>query len=76
MPDISLTVINTSINALNQILGNMYSLLQTFPRTTASSSAAPGTVGTISFSSSLATGFVLLQTSSGATVKLPYYSNP
>lgn len=71
-----LTVINNSINALNQTIGNLYTLLQTFPRTTGTSSAGPTVAGSIVFTSSEATGFLLIQSSSGATVKVPYYSNP
>ncbi len=45
-----------------------------FPEVTAASTAAPSVVGTISYSSSLATGFMLIELSSGITVKVPYYT--
>ena len=45
-----------------------------FPEVTASSTAAPSAVGTITYTSSLATGFMLVQLSSGTTVKVPYYT--
>lgn len=54
-----------AINKLNT------TLQQIFPNTTASSSTV--TAGTITFSSSLASGFLVIQTSSGATVKVPFY---
>jgi len=62
----------SGIQAVNTVAINISKL----PQTTASSSQAPQTNGTITFSSSLAEGFILFQSSSGATVKLPYYSNP
>lgn len=45
----------------------------TFPQATTSSTAAPATLGTITFTSSEATGFLLVALSSGVTVKFPYY---
>ncbi len=45
----------------------------TFPQATTSSTSAPATVGTITFTSSQATGFLLVALSSGVTVKFPYY---
>jgi len=45
-----------------------------FPSVTAASTAGPSAAGTISYSSSLATGFVLVELSSGITVKIPYYT--
>lgn len=45
----------------------------TFPQATTSSTAAPATVGAITFTSSEATGFLLVTLSSGVTVKMPYY---
>ena len=44
-----------------------------FPSVTAASTAGPSAAGTISYSSSLATGFMLIELSSGTTVKLPFY---
>lgn len=49
-------------------------LLTVFPSVTTQSSAAPSAVGTVTFSSSLATGFMLVALSSGTTVKVPYYT--
>jgi len=45
-----------------------------FPSVTAASTAGPSAVGTISYSSSLATGFMLIELSSGVTVKVPFYT--
>jgi len=45
-----------------------------FPSVTAASTAGPSAVGTISYSSSLATGFMLVELSSGVTVKIPFYT--
>ena len=45
-----------------------------FPSVTATSSASPSAAGTISYSSSLATGFMLIELSSGVTVKVPFYT--
>jgi hypothetical protein len=58
-----------------QAMNNLRSaILTVFPSVTAQSSAAPSAVGTVTFSSSLATGFMLVTLSSGATVKVPYYT--
>jgi hypothetical protein len=45
-----------------------------FPSVTAASTAGPSAAGTISYSSSLATGFMLIELSSGTTVKVPFYT--
>jgi hypothetical protein len=45
-----------------------------FPSVTAASTAGPSAVGAISYSSSLATGFMLIELSSGTTVKVPFYT--
>lgn len=45
-----------------------------FPSVTSASTAAPSAVGAISYSSSLATGFMLIELSSGTTVKVPFYT--
>lgn len=55
----------TAINNLSQQVAKF------FPTTTATSSTV--TAGTITFSSSLASGFMIVQTSSGGTVKIPFY---
>lgn len=56
-----------AINALNTTMATI------FPQATAYSTTA-ATAGAITFSSSLATGFVSIVTSSGATVKVAVYS--
>ena len=56
----------TAINRLGTIVSNI------FPEVTATSTTA-ATAGTITFSSSLAVGFILVELSSGATVSIPYY---
>jgi hypothetical protein len=58
------------INNLTQTIA------KTLPQITTSSTAAPASPGAISFNSSQATGFILVQTSSGSTVKVATYSDP
>ena len=58
----------TGINNLAQIISKI------FPQTTASSTSAPATVGTITFTSSEAALFMLVQSSSGATYKIALYN--
>jgi hypothetical protein len=65
----SSSVFNMNLAALTTAVGNL-------PHTIGGSSAAPASPGTISFSSSLATSFILMQTSSGVTAKVAAYSNP
>ncbi len=58
-----------------QAINNLRSTISTvFPQVTGSSTSAPASNGTVTFSSSLAVGFILATTSSGATVKIPYYN--
>lgn len=45
-----------------------------FPEVTASSTSAPSAAGAITYTSSLATGFMLVELSSGTTVKVPFYT--
>lgn len=45
-----------------------------FPSVTATSTAAPSAAGTITYTSSQATGFMLVELSSGTTVKVPFYT--
>jgi len=45
----------------------------TFPQATTASTTAPSSVGSITFTSSQATGFLLVALSSGTTVKFPFY---
>lgn len=56
-----------AISTLTTTIGSI------FPTVTASSSKAPASLGSITFTSSEASGFLLVTTSSGATVKVPYY---
>lgn len=59
-----------SLNTLNQTLGKV------LPTITASSTAIPTTLGPLTFNSSQPEGFLLVQTSSGGSYKVPAYSNP
>lgn len=57
-----------------QAINNLASQIRTtFPQATTSSTSAPATAGSITFTSSQATGFLLVALSSGVTVKMPYY---
>lgn len=71
----SLAEIYGAVNNVTLAINNLASKLQVF-NLGPTSSAVPGTAGTITFSSSQPTGFLLVTTSSGAVVKVPYYSNP
>lgn len=57
----------TAMNRLATIISNV------FPEVTANSTAAP-TAGTVTFTSSQAVGFMLVELSSGTTVAVPYYT--
>lgn len=58
-----------------QAINNLTTQIRTtFPQATTSSSAAPSAVGAITYTSSQATGFLLVALSSGVTVKFPYYT--
>jgi hypothetical protein len=58
-----------------QAINNLTTTIATvFPTVTAASTAGPSAVGTITYSSSLATGFMLIELSSGTTVKVPFYT--
>jgi len=67
--DIYSTLLN-GVQAINRLTTTIGSI---FPQVTVSSSAAPGSLGNITFTSSEASGFLLVTTSSGATVKVPFY---
>lgn len=57
-----------------QAMNNMTAQIRTtFPQATSSSTSAPATLGSITFTSSQASGFLLVTLSSGVTVKMPYY---
>ena len=70
------TILGGSSSVLNMELASLATGVDNLPHTVGTSSVAPGTPGSISFSSSLAQSFILMQTSSGATVKVAAYSNP
>jgi hypothetical protein len=57
----------TAINNLNITLG------QVFPQTTATSTLASTAIGTITFTSSQASAFLTVTTSSGGVYKMPLY---
>jgi len=66
-----LQTLQQGVQAINNLSTQIGAI---FPEVTAASTAAPSVVGAISYSSSLATGFVLVELSSGVTVKIPYYT--
>jgi len=66
-----LQTMQQGVQALNN-LATQIGLI--FPSVTAASTAGPSAVGAISYSSSLATGFMLIELSSGTTVKVPFYT--
>lgn len=58
-----------------QAINNLTTTIATvFPQVTSASTAGPSAAGTVTFSSSLATGFMLVELSSGTTVKVPFYT--
>lgn len=59
------------VNAINNLI---VQIKATFPQVSTSSTAAPSAVGAITYTSSQATGFLLVALSSGVTVKFPYYT--
>ena len=64
----------TSLQQAVQALQTINTSLKTvFPQATTSSTSAPGTAGTVTFTSSQASGFLLVALSSGSTVKIPFY---
>lgn len=66
--DTILAALQNGVTAIN----NLRTTIKTvFPTTTASSTSV--TPGTITFQSSTALGFMIVQTSSGVTVKIPFY---
>lgn len=65
-----LAALQNGVVAINNLNAT---LQQIFPQATAFSTTA-ATAGTITFTSSQATGFISVVTSSGATVKVPVYS--
>ena len=57
----------TALQTVNTTIKNI------FPQTTGTSTSAPASTGTITFTSSEASFFVLVTTSSGFTGKVPIY---
>jgi hypothetical protein len=66
-----LTALQNGVTAIQTVAQK---LSTAFPGITTSSTSAPATNGAITFSSSLAAGFMLVTTSSGATVKVATYN--
>ncbi len=66
-----LQTMQQGVQAINNLKTAISSV---FPSVTVQSTAAPSAAGTITYSSSLATGFMLISLSSGVTVKVPYYT--
>jgi len=64
------TGVQNAVKAINDL---NVTLASVFARATTSSVTAPSSVGSITFTSSQATGFLLVELSSGVTVRMPYY---
>ncbi len=57
-----------------QAINNLRTTISTvFPQITSTSTSAPATLGTVTFTSSQASFFMLVTTSSGFTAKVPLY---
>lgn len=65
-----LQTMQQGVTAINNLTSQIKT---TFPQASTSSTSAPATLGTITFTSSEATGFLLVALSSGTTVKIPFY---
>jgi hypothetical protein len=65
-----LQTLQQGVQGLNNLTSTIKSI---FPQVTGSSTSAPSTTGTITFTSSEATMFQLVTTSSGFTGKVPIY---
>jgi hypothetical protein len=65
-----LTTLQQGVTAINNLAGNVKSI---FPQVTGSSTRAPSTAGSVTFTSSEASLFILVTTSSGFTGKVPIY---
>ena len=63
-------VISNGVTAINKLT---LTIKTVFPQLTGSSTSAPATAGTITFTSSQAVMFELVTTSSGYTGKVPIY---
>ena len=72
---ISLADILTSLQQGVQAINNLNTTIRSvFPQISGTSTAAPASAGSITFTSSLAAGFQLVTLPSGATVKVPFYN--
>jgi hypothetical protein len=69
-------IYNTLLTGVQGINSLSQTLAKVLPTITASSTAIPASPGPLTFSSSQPEGFLLVQTSSGGTYKVPIYSNP
>lgn len=65
-----LQTLQQGVQAINNLRATIGTI---FPQVTGSSTSAPATIGTITFTSSEATMFQLVTTSSGFTGKVPIY---
>jgi hypothetical protein len=65
-----LQTMQQGVQAMNNLTSTIKSI---FPQVTGSSTSAPATAGTITFTSSEASLFILVTTSSGFTGKVPIY---
>jgi hypothetical protein len=65
-----LQTMQQGVTAINNLTTTIKAV---FPQVTTASTAAPATLGTVTFTSSEATGFLLVTLSSGPTVKMPFY---
>lgn len=65
-----LQTLQQGVTAINNLTTQIKT---TFPQATTASTAAPATLGTITFTSSQALGYQLVTLSSGVTVKMPFY---
>ena len=68
--DSILQTLQQGVQAINSLRSTISTI---FPQLTATSTSAPATAGTVTFSSSQASYFMLVTTSSGFTGKVPIY---
>lgn len=65
-----LSTLQQGVTAINNLAGTVKAV---FPQVTGSSTRAPATAGSVTFTSSEASLFLLVTTSSGFTGKVPIY---
>jgi FlaG/FlaF family flagellin (archaellin) len=65
-----LSTLQQGVQAINNLAGTVKAI---FPQVTGTSSKAPATAGSVTFTSSEASLFILVTTSSGFTGKVPIY---